>query len=203
MTVAIVDYKMGNLHSVQKACATVGLAATIVSTAQALRQAQAVILPGVGAFGMAMAHLQRMRLTKALKESALSGKPFLGICLGMQLLFEKSEEFGDHAGLGIFKGRVRPFPKTLTVPHMGWNELHFKKRHALMQGIREGTYMYFVHSYYCDPQDQSIVLATTNYGTEVTAAVSRDNICAMQFHPEKSQAEGLKVYQNLARRLSV
>jgi glutamine amidotransferase len=202
MTVAIVDYKMGNLHSVQKACAAAGLPAAFVSTAKALRRARAVILPGVGAFGQAMEHLTRMRLVAALKESALSGKPFLGICLGMQLLFEKSEEFGVHSGLGIFKGRVRPFPKTLTVPHMGWNELHFKKHHPLVQGIRQGTYMYFVHSYYCDPQDPAIVLATTDYGKEVTAAVSQGNLCAMQFHPEKSQAQGLKVYHNLARLLA-
>lgn len=200
--VAIVDYKMGNLHSVQKACSEVGLKSSFVSTAKGIREADAVILPGVGAFGRAMEHLTKMRLVNALKEAADSGKPFLGICLGMQLLFEKSEEFGRHDGLGIFAGRVRPFPKSLTVPHMGWNELHFKKKNKLVEGIKDGTHMYFVHSYYCDPKDKTLILATTDYGMDVTAAVSRDNICATQFHPEKSQAEGLKVYKNLVRLLA-
>lgn len=200
--IAIVDYKMGNLHSVQKACTEAGLPSKIVSTAKAIREADAVILPGVGAFGTAMQHLTRMRLVKAVKESALSGKPFLGVCLGMQLLFEKSEEFGRHEGLAIFSGRVRPFPKGLKVPHMGWNSLTMKKRNPLFTGIRQDTYMYFVHSFYCDPKDKDLVLATTDYGLEVTAAVSRDNICATQFHPEKSQTEGLKIYKNFARLLA-
>lgn len=200
--IAIVDYKMGNLHSVQKACAEVGLSSRVVSSAKALKQAKAVILPGVGAFGKAMENLRRMRLINAIKECAYSGKPFLGICLGMQLLFEQSEEFGRHSGLGIFKGRVRPFAHKLTVPHMGWNQLSFKKKNALLAGIKSGTHMYFVHSYYCDPKEKNIVVATTDYGHEVTAAVSRDNLFALQFHPEKSQKEGLKVYQNLARMLA-
>lgn len=199
--VAIVDYKMGNLHSVQKACAQVGLNSRFVSTAKGLREAKAVILPGVGAFGKAMENLTRMRLVNALKQVAASGKPFLGICLGMQLLFEKSEEFGTHQGLGIFKGEVRPFPKKVVVPHMGWNQLNFKRKDPLFEGIKNGTYMYFVHSYYCDPKEQDIILATTDYGQEITSVVGRDNIRATQFHPEKSQTHGLKVYHNLARLL--
>ncbi|MCD4812121.1 imidazole glycerol phosphate synthase subunit HisH [bacterium] len=196
--VGIVDYKMGNLHSVQKACAAAGLKSKFISKASEIKKAKAVILPGVGAFGQAMAHLNQQHLVGALKEAAESGKPFLGICLGMQLLFESSEEFGNHAGLGIFQGKVRHFPKKLKVPHMGWNSLIMKKRALLLKGIKEGAYMYFVHTYYCDPKDKDVLLATTAYGIEVAAVVGRNNICATQFHPEKSQAIGLKVYHNLA-----
>ncbi|MBN1594409.1 imidazole glycerol phosphate synthase subunit HisH [candidate division FCPU426 bacterium] len=200
--VAIVDYHMGNLHSVQKACTVAGLKSTFVSRAKEIRRAKAVILPGVGAFGHAMRHLQRQHLVGVLKEAAFSGKPFLGICLGMQLLFETSEEFGKHRGLGVFPGRVRPFPKHLKIPHMGWNSLSLKGRHPLMQGLVDGTYMYFVHSFYCEPKDPKILLATTAYGIEVAAAVGSKNICALQFHPEKSQTCGLKIYHNLARLLA-
>jgi glutamine amidotransferase len=197
--VAIIDYRMGNLHSVQKACAAVGLESRIVSQAADLRKARGVILPGVGAFGMAMEHLRRQRLIKVLKETALSGKPFFGVCLGMQLLFDESEEFGRHVGLGIFPGRVRPFPKGLKVPHMGWNSLRLKKTSPCFQGVPEGTYMYFVHSFYCDPLVPELAAATTEYGQEITAAVARGSIFATQFHPEKSQKWGLKIYRNFAR----
>jgi len=200
--VGIVDYRMGNLHSVQKACAVAGLKSKIISRAKEIRSASAVILPGVGAFGQAMQHLAKQHLLGALKEAAFSGKPFLGICLGMQLLFERSEEFGRHEGLGIFPGRVRPFPKHLKVPHMGWNSLSIKKRNPFLYGIADGTYMYFVHSFYCDSKDPDIVLATTAYGIEVAAVVGRQNIYATQFHPEKSQTAGLKVYHNFARLLA-
>jgi glutamine amidotransferase len=200
--VAIVDYHMGNLHSVQKACAVAGLKSRIVSRAKDIRSAGAVILPGVGAFGQAMQHLKRQHLIGTLREVAQAGKPFLGICLGMQLLFEMSEEFGRHPGLAIFPGKVRPFPKHLKIPHMGWNSLSIKKRHPLLQGIPDGTYMYFVHSFYCAPKDPKLLLATTAYGIEVAAVVGYKNICATQFHPEKSQRAGLKVYHNLARMLA-
>jgi len=197
--VAIVDYRMGNLHSVQKACAAAGMVPKITSRSSDIRKAQAVILPGVGAFGTAMAHLRRQRLISALKEAALSGKPFLGICLGMQLLFETSEEFGEHPGLGIFPGRVRPFSKGLKVPHMGWNRLHMKQKTPFFAGIPDGTHMYFVHSFYCDPLVSELSAATSDYGLEFSAAVARGGICATQFHPEKSQKWGLKIYHNLAR----
>lgn len=200
--VAIVDYRMGNLHSVQKACSQAGLKTKVVSRAVDLRKARAVILPGVGAFGQAMRHLTQQRLVGTLKETAHSGKPFLGVCLGMQLLFETSEEFGRHQGLGIFPGRVRPFPRGLKVPHMGWNSLSLKRPHAWLRGIPNGAYMYFVHSYYCEPATRELVLATTRYGREVAAAVGRGNVCATQFHPEKSQTLGLTVYHNLARDLT-
>lgn len=197
--VAIVDYRMGNLHSVQKACTRAGLASRITARAQDLRRSRAIILPGVGAFGHAMLNLTRQRLVGALKEAAARGKPLLGVCLGMQLMFETSEEFGRHPGLGIFPGRVKPFPKKYKVPHMGWNSLSIKRRHPLLRGIQDGAYMYFVHSFYCEPADPQLTLATTAYGIEVAAAVGRDNILATQFHPEKSQDLGLQVYRNLAR----
>ncbi|MEW6517510.1 MAG: imidazole glycerol phosphate synthase subunit HisH [candidate division FCPU426 bacterium] len=197
--VAIVDYRMGNLHSVQKACTRAGLPSRITSQARDLRRSRAIILPGVGAFGHAMQNLSRQRLIGVLKEAAFNGKPLLGVCLGMQLLFETSEEFGRHAGLGIFPGRVRPFPKKYKVPHMGWNSLSVKRRHPLLRGIPDGSYMYFVHSFYCEPADPQLTLATTAYGIEVAAAVGKDNILATQFHPEKSQDLGLQVYRNLAR----
>jgi glutamine amidotransferase len=200
--VAIVDYRMGNLHSVSKACAAVGLEASIVTRAGDIRRARAVILPGVGAFGQAMRHLRRQGLVKVLREAAGSGKPFLGVCLGMQLLFQESQEFGRHAGLGILPGSVRPFSKRLKVPHMGWNSLNIKRPSPFLRGIRNHTYMYFVHSFYCDPKDSELVLATTNYGLEVSAIVGRGNLCATQFHPEKSQTLGLKIYSNFARLLA-
>lgn len=199
---AIVDYHMGNLHSVQKACAAVGLASRITSNPKDLRRAEAVILPGVGAFGHAMQNLTRLRLAPALREAAVSGKPFLGVCLGMQLLFEKSEEFGVHAGLGVFKGRVKPFPKSVKVPHMGWNRLRLKQRHPWFRGIPDRTHMYFVHSFYCQPSDPGVVVAASDYGVEFAAAVGQGALLATQFHPEKSQAEGLKIYRNLAGQLA-
>ncbi len=197
--VAIVDYRMGNLHSVQKACTRAGLPSRITARAQDLRRSRAIILPGVGAFGHAMQNLTRQRLVGVLKDAAARGKPLLGVCLGMQLLFETSEEFGKHPGLGIFPGRVKPFPRKYKVPHMGWNSLSIKRRHPLLRSIPDGSYMYFVHSFYCEPTDPQLTLATTAYGIEVAAAVGRDNILATQFHPEKSQDLGLHVYRNLAR----
>jgi imidazole glycerol-phosphate synthase subunit HisH len=200
--VAIVDYHMGNLHSVQKACAKAGLPTVLAKTSAVIRRAQAVILPGVGAFGQAMHHLRRLRLVSALKTAAASGKPFLGICLGMQLLFNSSEEFGRHEGLGIFPGDVVPFPSGLKVPHMGWNQLHLTQSNPFLRQVPDGAYMYFVHSFYCRPADPSVLIATTEYGLPVAAGVGRGAVCGLQFHPEKSQDLGLRVYHNLARLLA-
>jgi glutamine amidotransferase len=196
--VAIVDYQMGNLHSVQKACSKVGLKSKLVNHAADIRKAQAVILPGVGAFGQAMQHLTSRRLVKALKEAAASGKPFLGICLGMQLLFDYSEEFGRHEGLGIFPGKVVPFPKKLKVPHMGWNQIVVEQKNPFFRGVPNQAYMYFVHSFYCVPKDPGVVLTTTDYGLSFTSAAGRARVCGIQFHPEKSQNTGLVIYRNLA-----
>lgn len=201
--VAIVDYHMGNLHSVQKACAQAGLRSRLVSRAREIDSARAVILPGVGAFGQAMAHLRRRGLLTALRRAALSGRPFLGVCLGMQLLFDYSEEFGRHAGLGLLAGRVTALPAGLKIPHMGWNSLHFhRQRNAFLRGVPEGAYMYFVHSFHCVPADPQVLVATTEYGRPVAAAVGRGNLCGTQFHPEKSQDQGLMIYRNLARLLA-
>jgi imidazole glycerol-phosphate synthase subunit HisH len=197
--IAIVDYQMGNLHSVQKACAHAGLKSSLAKTAADIRRASAVILPGVGAFGQAMQHLTRQRLLPALKAFARSGKPFLGICLGMQLLFDYSEEFGRHEGLGLFPGRVVPFPGGLKVPHMGWNQLRLARPSPFLRGVPESAYMYFVHSFYCDPADPGLLVSTTEYGQLFASAVGEGMVCGLQFHPEKSQGLGLKVYHNLAR----
>ncbi len=196
--IALIDYGAGNVRSVHKALQTVGAEVRLCTGPAGLADADKVVLPGVGAFGHAMHNLARQHLIGAVKEAATSGKPFLGICLGMQLLFETSEEFGRFPGLGIFRGKVRRFAKNLKVPHMGWNSLSLKRRHPYFQNIADGTYMYFVHSYYCDPEDKDVLLATTAYGIEVAAAVGRGNLCATQFHPEKSQNAGLKIYQNFA-----
>ncbi len=200
--IAIVDYHMGNLHSVQKACNHAGLRSRLVSTARDIRRARAVILPGVGAFGQAMQQLTRRRLIPAVKEAAASGKPFLGICLGMQLMFDYSLEFGRHAGLGILPGKVVPFPKGLKVPHMGWNELRLRRASPFLEGLQDGAYMYFVHSFYCRPAQSNLLLATTDYGREVAAVVGCGLLCGIQFHPEKSQHLGLRVYRNLAKILA-
>jgi imidazole glycerol-phosphate synthase subunit HisH len=200
--VAIVDYHMGNLHSVQKACAKAGLESRLAAKSADIRRAAAVILPGVGAFGHAMEQLTRRRLLTAIKEAAFSGKPFLGVCLGMQLLFDYSEEFGRHEGLGILRGKVVPFPPGLKVPHMGWNRLSLKRPSPFLRGVPNHAYMYFVHSFYCVPADPEVLLATTDYGRYVAAAVGRGNLCGTQFHPEKSQTLGLSIYRNLARLLA-
>jgi glutamine amidotransferase len=200
--VAIVDYQMGNLHSVQKACAKVGIKSKLVNQAADIRRAKAVILPGVGAFGQAMQHLTSRRLIKALKEAAASGKPFLGICLGMQLLFDYSEEFGRHEGLGLLAGKVVPFPKKLKVPHMGWNQISLQHKNPFFRGVPDNAYMYFVHSFYCVPEDPKVVVTTTDYGRTFASAVGQGHICGIQFHPEKSQNNGLTIYRNLARMLA-
>ncbi|NTV51837.1 MAG: imidazole glycerol phosphate synthase subunit HisH [Candidatus Firestonebacteria bacterium] len=200
--VAIVDYQMGNLHSVQKACAQAGLKSKLVNSAAEIRRARAVILPGVGAFGQAMQHLTSRRLIKALKEAAVSGKPFLGICLGMQLLFDYSEEFGRHEGLGLLPGKVVPFSKKLKVPHMGWNQISVRQKSPFFRGVPDQAYMYFVHSFYCVPEDPQVVLTTTDYGKPFASAVGRGQLCGIQFHPEKSQDTGLTIYRNLAKMLA-
>ncbi len=200
--IAIIDYGMGNLRSVQKGFEKVGVKAEIVQDPGVVENARGVVLPGVGAFADAMANLARTGMDKAVTNAILSGRPFLGICLGMQLLFETSEEWGHSKGLGIFKGTVRRIPPGLKVPHMGWNQLKYKNQCAssdgcqIFEGIPEGSSFYFVHSYYVDPEDKDIVAGVTEYGMEFTSAVAKDNIHAIQFHPEKSSAMGLRILQN-------
>jgi glutamine amidotransferase len=201
--IAIVDYGVGNLRSVQKALEQVGATAVVSSDAAALDAAQGVVLPGVGAFGDAMASLQTRRLIDPLLRQAAGGKPLLGICLGMQLLFEESEEMGLHRGLGLLPGRVVRFPEgELKVPHIGWNQLRLaegRPEMALLEGIADGAYAYFVHSYYVAPREPADNLATTDYGLEFASVVGRGQILGAQFHPEKSQEVGLRLLENFTR----
>lgn len=194
--IVIVDYGMGNLGSVQKAFERVGTEVVVTDDPGTIAKAPAVVLPGVGAFGDAMANLQRSGLEMSLRQSIERGHPFLGICLGMQLLFEKSEEMGLHRGLGIFHGQVVRFDVGLKVPHIGWNQVHIRQESPLLAGIADGSFAYFVHSYYVDPIDSDIVLATTDYDIEYASVVGRDYIFGIQFHPEKSQDVGLRILRN-------
>ncbi|MFO0774411.1 MAG: imidazole glycerol phosphate synthase subunit HisH [Nitrospiraceae bacterium] len=196
--IAIIDYGMGNLRSVQKAFETVGHPAVVTRSAQVIRDASHVVLPGVGAFPDCMRHLEEFDLVDPVRQAVASGKPFMGICLGLQLLFAESEEFGVHKGLGILRGRVVRFPvqsssqnAALKVPHMGWNNLTVTSAAPPLQGLAPGSAVYFVHSYYVVPDQPEIVATTTDYGGSFCSSVWRDNIFACQFHPEKSQAVGL------------
>ena len=198
-TVALVDYGMGNLGSVKKALETVGFEVWRTSDPEDLKRAGAIVLPGVGAFGDAVKHLRELNLIDTLKRELLDRKkPFLGICLGLQLLFERSYEFGQHEGLGIFEGEVLHFgDRVRKVPHMGWNEIHPKREHPVLKGLKEGDFFYFVHSYYVSPRRGDIVLTETDYdGFFFTSGVAYENIVAFQFHPEKSQRKGLRLLEN-------
>jgi len=205
--IAIVDYGVGNLRSAAKgleqAAANAGLDVDVrVSTAAAeIAGADAVVLPGVGAFGACMTSLHESGLTDVVLRAIRSGKPFLGICVGMQILFEESSEFGPVAGLGVLPGKVVRFrSRDVKIPHMGWNSLRLRARVPALAGIDDGTYVYFVHSYYAEPADPALIAATATYGSEeFTAAVARDNLFATQFHPEKSQHAGLALLGNFVR----
>jgi glutamine amidotransferase len=196
--IAIVDYGIGNLGSVTKAFRHLGAETVLSGDPAVLAGAEALVLPGDGAFGATMDEVRKRGLEPVLRSAAAGGRVLLGICIGMQLLFEESEEHGLHQGLGLLPGRVRLLPDDLTVPHMGWNRLHPRQSHPLLEGIAEGAHVYFVHSYYCEaPAD--VVIATTDYGQEIAAVVGRGNVLGMQFHPEKSQAVGLKLVDNFVR----
>lgn len=199
--IAIIDYEMGNLRSVQKAFEKVGAPATVTGDPNVVAQAEKVVLPGVGAFRDAIAALKERGLAEPIREAIAKEKPFLGICLGLQLLFDRSFEDGEYAGLGIFAGDVKRFelPHEYKVPHMGWNEGRFTQPSPLSQGIPDGSHFYFVHSYYACPTDRSCTLIETDYGGPFCAAVQRGRLFATQFHPEKSQAVGLKLLENFAK----
>lgn len=195
------DYGVGNLRSVEKAFHFIGADAAVTSDAGEIKRADAVVLPGVGAFGDAMDSLRKAGMVDAVKEAAVSGKPFLGICLGMQLLFDYSEEGGQRSeGLGILRGSIEQLPEDmgLKIPHMGWNSLRTKKDCPLFKGLPANPYVYFVHSYYLNNEDNDIVAATTDYGIEFTVAVNRGNLFATQFHPEKSGDMGIEMLRNFA-----
>ena len=200
--IAIVDYGVGNLFSLKSSFASLGLDAKVTGDAEIIRKADRIVLPGVGAFGDAAEKLKESGLWDVLKAEAAAGKPFLGICLGMQLLLEKSYEFGEHEGLGLIPGSVRPIaeviPEGLKIPQMGWNALRFKAFSPLFKSSAEGEYVYFVHSYYCDSPAENIA-AVCEYGAELTASVVKDNVFGCQFHPEKSGKAGLKILETFSR----
>ena len=199
--IAVIDYGMGNLGSVSKAIQSLGGKVRVTQKASDLKRADKIVLPGVGAFGDSMDALAGLRLIEPLKEEIASGKLYLGICLGLELLFEKSEESGSREGLGVLKGDVVRFRNSgLKVPHIGWNQVEIKnKRCPLFNGIADDTFFYFVHSYYVRPWDRESIAATTEYGGGFTSAVWKNNIYAVQFHPEKSQDSGLNFLQNFMR----
>ncbi|GFZ94443.1 imidazole glycerol phosphate synthase subunit HisH [Paenibacillus marchantiophytorum] len=194
--IAIIDYGMGNLHSVSKAVERLGYEAVVTGDAEQILAAEGAILPGVGAFGDAMEQLRESGLDGVVRSYAESGKPLIGICLGMQLLFASSEEHGNHEGLGLLPGSVVRFRGDYKVPHMGWNRLSYKQSASpIFQGIEEG-HVYFVHSYHAKPERESDLLAVTDYHQPVTAIVGRDNVYGMQFHPEKSGDIGMQLLNN-------
>ncbi len=195
--IAIIDYGMGNLRSVEKGFLKVGVEAKVTSRAEDIEKADGIVLPGVGAFRDCMRELTNLALVDAVVNSIKRRRPYLGICLGLQVLFSESEEFGRCGGLDIFRGRVVKFRDgDLKVPHMGWNELKILRNNPLLSGIPNKSFFYFVHSYYVLPDDSSIISTTTEYGIEFTSMVWKDNIYAVQFHPEKSQTLGLRLLKN-------
>lgn len=198
--IAVIDYGMGNLRSVEKGFEKVGHRAVVTSDPARVAAAAKVVLPGVGAFEDAMAELRRLGLVRPVLDAIDSGKPFLGICLGLQLLFDVSYENGRHPGLGVFPGEVVRFdlPEQYAVPHMGWNQLSIRRAAPVLTGIAEGTYFYFVHSYYVVPKDPQVIAAETDYGGQFCSMIWRGNVFATQFHPEKSQADGLRILKNFA-----
>ncbi|SHK02303.1 glutamine amidotransferase [Anaerocolumna jejuensis DSM 15929] len=198
--IAIIDYDAGNLKSVEKALHYLGEDAVITRSREEILAADKVILPGVGAFGEAMEKLENYHLVDVIKETAASGKPFLGICLGLQLMFDESDEAPGVAGLGILKGKILRIPDSfgLKIPHMGWNSLTIKKDRKLFASIPDQSYVYFVHSYYLKADKEEEAAASTEYGVTIHAAVEKDNIFACQFHPEKSGEVGLKILKNFA-----
>lgn len=205
--ITIIDYEMGNLRSVAKAFESLGCAVRVSRDPADLRATDKIVLPGVGAFRDCIRNLRDGGFVEPLLEHVAAGRPLLGICVGMQMLFDESEEFGYHQGLGLIPGRVTRFPaemvesgEKLKVPHMGWNSLHLHRSSPILAGIAEGSYVYFVHSYYCQADNDNDVAASCRYGdVDFCASVWRGNITATQFHPEKSQAVGLKIFENFAR----
>ena len=198
--IAIIDYDAGNIRSVEKAMAKLGQEVWITRDRERIMNADKVILPGVGSFGDAMSHLREYNLVEVIKDVVAEKKPFLGICLGLQLLYESSEETPGVEGLGILKGKILKIPEQegLKIPHMGWNSLHLQNDGRLFRGIEQNPYVYFVHSYYLKAEEEETVKATTEYSVKIHASVEKDNVFACQFHPEKSSDLGLQILKNFA-----
>lgn len=197
--IGIIDYGMGNLRSVEKAFEHLGFQTLRIRTPEELRAAGKLVLPGVGTFGQAVENLRSQRLFDAIGDEIAAGKPMLGLCLGLQLLFDTSEEFGAHEGLGILRGKVCRLPEHLQVPHIGWNQVRQVLPDPLFEDVPDGSYFYFLHSYYADPALPEVVVATSDNGLAFPAVVRRENLIAAQFHPEKSQRVGLRFLENFAR----
>ena len=198
--IAVIDYGMGNIRSVEKAFLKVGADVSVTNRAGVIEKAEGIVLPGVSAFRDCVQELKDLNLTNVIIDTIKTGKPFLGICLGLQILFTESEEFGTCMGLDIFKGKVVRFKNDgLKVPQMGWNQLNIRPGNPLFNGIPDKSYFYFVHSYYVVPEDESIIATTTDYGLEFTSSIHKDNTYAVQFHPEKSQAMGLQLLRNFGK----
>ncbi len=198
-SLAIIDYGVGNLRSLEKAFAATGTQAVVSDDAYVLREAKALVLPGVGAFGACMKALSERGFDRLVVERVAEGTPLLGVCVGMQLLFEESEEFGRAPGLAVLRGKVRRFVGDLPVPHVGWNQVHQTRPHPILAGIDDNSFFYFVHSYYCAAAEPEFVLGRTDYIISYASVVAHKNISGVQFHPEKSQAAGLKLLSNFAR----
>ncbi|RJQ52484.1 MAG: imidazole glycerol phosphate synthase subunit HisH [Actinobacteria bacterium] len=197
--IAVIDYKMGNLRSVQKAFEHIGLEAVLTGDPAVVGEADAVVLPGVGAFEQCMENLTASGTIEPMLAQIEAGTPFLGICLGLQLLLSRSYEGGRHEGLGLIEGEVLRLPERVKVPHMGWNQVRYRPDCPIFAGIEQGTNFYFVHSYYTRPADASVSAATVDYGLTFDCAIWRDNLFAVQFHPEKSGRHGLKMLENFGR----
>lgn len=199
--IAIIDYGVGNLFSLKSSFSAIGAEVTVTSDKEEIACADKILLPGVGAFADAAEKLRSSGLAEVIKEEVIKGKPLMGICLGMQLLFEKSLEYGEHEGLGLLSGAVRPIaeviPEGLKIPHIGWNALHFERKHPLFKDLAEGDCVYFVHSFYAADCADSLI-ATAEYGAPLTAAVAKGNVMGCQFHPEKSGTVGLKILKAFA-----
>ena len=219
--IAVVNYGLGNLRSVSKAIESLGAKVKVTGNPKEIAKAEAIVLPGVGAFHQGMKNIKQLGLSEALIDIINQGKPFLGICLGLQLLFTESEEHGIHKGLDIIKGRVIKFTKVSKIPHMGWNQVKIKnlptksgRLHSglmvrrvepskvkIFEGIPQNSYFYFVHSYYVQPRDKDIIVGTTKYGVEFTSVIHKDNVWGVQFHPEKSSDAGLKILKNFIQQV--
>lgn len=198
--IVIIDYGMGNLRSVQKGFEKVGSQAVVTSDPNTVLKADKIVLPGVGAFPACMENLTKLNLIEPIREVIREGKPFLGICMGLQVLFDEGEEFGPHPGLGIIPGKVVRFKlaKKYKIPHMGWNRIRKKRRLPLLAEIEDNSYFYFVHSYHVIPKDPNVIVTMTDYGRDFVSSIAKENIFACQFHPEKSQALGLKILKAFA-----
>lgn len=199
MTIAIIDYGVGNLRSVEKAFTTQGISAIVTDDEATLRTADKLVLPGVGAFAACMDGLRNRGFDQLVIEAAGAGKPILGLCVGLQMMFEEGHEFGIHRGLGLMPGRVVRFPEGLHVPHIGWNQVHLRQpNHPLFHDLPDHSFFYFVHSFYVEPTDQDCVIGETDYGIKYASICGRGSVIGVQFHPEKSQSAGLRLLRNFA-----